>query len=311
SRRVGAAPNPNDAQTTTRMIGGEQQRGELVRLDPLTRVLGSLRLTGQIAPGWVVGVLTATTGPTWGTQRFSDGLEQRVPVDPYSGWSVLRLRRHFDPQTWVGGIVTNTARLGNGAEATTGGFDYNINFRKRWVHGAQVIATHDGERSGMGGSGSWVRSGRRTQWSLSGEFLTPNANFSDLGYMTRTNYGRGATGLAVYNAQPIGNIRSLTASVDVAVASSFAGQLTEKSLDVDWTLETLGLWQLRVFAAGHLPQLDLFETRGNIPWEVPLHWWTGARVSSPRNKRVSASVGANYGEQAGKLGPDVFLDLGF
>ena len=310
SRRVGAAPNPGDAQTTTRRILGEDERGELVRLDPLSRILGSLRMTGQIAPGWVVGVLTAATGPTWGTQRFSDGLEQRVPVDPYAGWSVVRLRRHFDPQTWVGGIVTNTARLGDGAEATTGGFDYNINFRKRWIHGAQVIATHDGEKSGMGGSASWVRSGRRTSWNLSGEFLTPNANFNDLGFMTRTNYGRGSTGLAVFNAQPIGNLRSISASVDLALASSFAGQLTEKFMMTNWSLETLGLWQFRVFFGGHLPQLDLFETRGNIPYEVPIHWWTGARVSTPRNKRVTASIAANYGEQNGRPGPDAFIDLG-
>src|SRR5690606_36890113 len=214
-----------------------RSRGELVRLDPLTRVLGSLRLTGQIAPGWVVGVLSATTGPTWGTQRFSDGLEQRVPVDPYSGWSVVRLRRHFDPQTWVGGIVTNTARLGDGAEATTGGFDYNINFRKRWIHGAQVIATHDGEKSGMGGSASWVRSGRRTSWRLSGEFLTPNANFSDLGFMTQTNYGGGSTSFGVFNAQPIGNIRRLATDIELALASSFAGQLTEKFMATHWRSE--------------------------------------------------------------------------
>ncbi|KIG16266.1 hypothetical protein DB30_04726 [Enhygromyxa salina] len=311
SRRVGAAPRPGRAQTTERVVFGEQQRGEIVELDPLSRVLGSMRMTGQIAPGWVMGVLTAATSPTFATQRFTDDLEQRVPVDPYSGWSVVRLRRHFDPQTWVGGIVTNVARLGDAPEATTGGFDYNINLRKRWLHGAQVIATHDGEKSGMGGSTSLVRSGRRTQWSASGEFLTPHANFSDLGFMTRNNYVRGSSGIAVYNAQPIGDVRSLSGSLDLTVASSFAGQITEKQLSTDWTLETLGLWQFRAFFGGHLPQLDLFETRGNIPYEVPIHWWTGARVSTPRNKRVSASVGANYGEQAGRPGPDVFLDLGF
>jgi hypothetical protein len=310
SRRVGAAPNPNNAQTSSRVIHGEEQAGQLVDLDPLSRVLGSLRATGQIAPGWVLGVLTAATGPTSGTQRFSDGLEQRVPVDAFSGWSVLRLRRHFDPQTWVGGIVTNTARLGDGAEATTGGFDYNINFRKRWIHGAQVIATHDGERSGMGGSGSWSRSGRRSRFELAGEFLSPHANFRDLGYMTLNNYGGGSLGYGVFNAQPIGKVRSISADANVSLSSSFAGQITEKNLNTNWTLETLGLWQFRVFFGGHLPQLDLFETRGNIPWEVPLHWWTGGRISTPRSKRVSASFGGNYGEQNGRPGPDVFIDLG-
>jgi hypothetical protein len=310
SRRVGAAPNPGNAQTTSRVIHGQEEAGELVGLDPLSRVLGSLRATGQIAPGWVLGVLTAATGPTSGTQRFSDGIEQRVPVDAFSGWSVLRLRRHFDPQTWVGGIVTNAARLGDGSEATTGGVDYNINFRKRWIHGAQIIATHDGKRSGMGGAGSWSRSGRRTRFDLWGDFLSPHANFRDLGFMTRNNYGSGGTAFGVFNAQPIGKVRSISASAEISVASSFSGQITDKTLNTDWTLETLGLWQFRVFAGGHLPQYDLFETRGNIAYEVPIHWWAGWRISTPRSKRVSASLGSNYGEQNHRPGPDVFIDLG-
>jgi hypothetical protein len=310
SRRVGSAPNPGNAQTSSRVIHGQEEAGELVGLDPLSRVLGSLRATGQIAPGWVLGVLTAATGPTSGTQRFSDGIEQRVPVDAFSGWSVLRLRRHFDPQTWVGGIVTNAARLGDGSEATTGGVDYNINFRKRWIHGAQIIATHDGKRSGMGGAGSWSRSGRRTRFDLWGDFLSPHANFRDLGFMTRNNYGSGGTAFGVFNAQPIGKVRSISASAEVSVASSFSGQITDKTLNTDWTLETLGLWQFRVFAGGHLPQYDLFETRGNIAYEVPFHWWAGWRISTPRSKRVSASVGSNYGEQNHRPGPDVFIDLG-
>nr|WP_255216504.1 DUF5916 domain-containing protein [Pseudenhygromyxa sp. WMMC2535] len=312
SRRIGAAPNPGDAALGSRVIYGEAQDAELVALDPLTRVLGSARLTGQIAPGWVMGVLSAITGPTWGVERYADGSEQRLVVDPLSAWTVARLRRHFDPQTWVGGIVTNVARAGADPEAVTGGFDYNINFRRRWIHGAQVIATHDGEDSGMGGSASVVRSGRRTNWSLSGEFLTPHANFSDLGYMTQTNYLRAATALSVFNAQPVGPMRELSATLDVALSSSFAGQLTEKYSLLSLAAETSSLWRVTAFAGGHLPQLDLFETRGNVAYEVPLHWYAGFRVYSPRNKRFVASWGGNYGEQNPRErnpGPDVYLDL--
>lgn len=309
SRRVGAAPSPGRADTSERQVYGQREEGELVGLDPVTRILGSTRLTGQVAPGWVLGVLSAVTGPSWGRQRFSDGYEHRVPVDPLSAWSVIRLRRHFDPQTWIGGIVTNVTRAGEEPEAYTAGVDYNINFRKRWIHGAQVIATYDSERSGMGGSSSLVRSGKRTRWSLSGEFLTPHANFRDLGFMTRNNYARGATGLSVFNAKPIGKLRELSGSAELAVASSFSGQITEKFMMTRWAVETLGLWRVTAFAGGHLPQLDLFETRGNIPYEVPFHWWAGGRFYTPRNRRVSGSIGANYGEQAGRPGPDVFLDI--
>jgi len=310
SRRVGASPLPGDAQTHERVVFGEPEEAELTGLDPSTRVLGSTRLTGQIAPGWIIGVLSAITGPTWGRERFTDGREQVLAVDPLSAWSVVRLRRHFDPQTWVGGIVTNVARAGDAPEAVTGGVDYNINVRKRWTHGAQVIATHDGERSGMGGNTSLVRSGKRTRWALEGEFLTPEANFSDLGFMTSNNYAGGSTSVRLFNARPVGPIRYMSAQLNVDVAASFSGQLTQKRANTNWTLETLKLWQFSAFAGGHLPQLDLFETRGNIPYEVPLHWWTGTRISSPRNKRVSASIGGNYGEQAGRPGPDLFLDLG-
>ncbi len=310
SRRIGAAPSPGSASLSERTIAGQRERGELVELDPLSRVLGSVRMTGQIAPGWVLGVISATTGPSFGIERFSNGAEQRVRVDPFSNWSVLRLRKHFDPQTWVGGIVTNVARLGSAREAVTGGLDYNIQWRKRWVHGTQLIGTHDGTRSGSGGSTSLTRTGRRFAWTLSGEYLSPHANFRDLGYMTQNNYANGGTYLSVFNAQPVGPIRSMSANLEISVSSSFSGQLTEKFLMNRYTLETLGLWQFTTFFGGHLPQYDLFETRGNIPYEVPFHWWTGARVSSPRNKRVSASLGANYGEQNGRPGPDVFLDLG-
>ncbi|EDM75966.1 hypothetical protein PPSIR1_19874 [Plesiocystis pacifica SIR-1] len=310
SRRVGAAPSPGAASPTSRVVFGEEEQASLVGLDPISRVLGSARLTGQVAPGWIVGALSAVTGPTWGVQRFSDGSEQRVPADPLTSWNVARVRKHFDPQTWIGGIVTNVTRASpDHPGATTGGIDYNINFRQRWTHGAQVIATHDGEKSGMGGQTSLVRSGRRTRWNLNSEFLTPHANFSDMGFMTRNNYVSAATGLSVFNAQPIGQVRQLSGRAEVIVGTSFQGELTRKQLFTDWSLETLGLWRITAFAGGHLPQYNLFETRGNIPWEVPLHWWSGFRVSTPRNKRVSGSLGGAYGEQDGNPGPDVFLDL--
>ncbi|MCA9696895.1 MAG: carbohydrate binding family 9 domain-containing protein, partial [Myxococcales bacterium] len=309
SRRVGAAPNPGNARLDRRVVRGEEEQAELVALDPLSRVLGSVRLTGQPAPGWVIGVLSAVTGPTWGRERFSDGQEQRIEVDPLSSWSVIRLRRHFDPQTWVGGIVTNVARGGAGAEAVTGGFDYNINFRKRWIHNAQVIATHDGLRSGMGGTTAINRSGRRASFFLGGQFLSPHANYSDLGYLTATNYAGGSTGVAVYNAQPVGKLRELSLSVSTDLAASFSGELTEKSLSTNYALETLGLWRVSTFFGGHLPQLDLFETRGNIPYEVPLHWWTGIRFNTPRNRRVAVNLGGNYGEQNGRPGPDLEATL--
>ena len=112
--------------------------------------------------------MTATTGPSFGFERFSDGRERRVAVDPLTSFSVLRLRRHFDPQTYIGGIFTNVTRLGGASEAFSGGVDYNILVRKRLRHNAQVIGTHDGQKAGVGAGTTTRWSGKRASvWKLS------------------------------------------------------------------------------------------------------------------------------------------------
>ena len=62
-------------------------------------------------------------------------------------------------------------------------------------------------------------------------------------------------------------------------------------------------------AGGHLPQLDIYETRGGIAYEVPLHWWTGLDITSPDNRRVVGAFNGAYGEQNGYPGPDLALEL--
>lgn len=316
TRRVGNFPRPGNADLTTRTVYGEETRGELVELDPLTRIATSLRMTGEIAPGWTVGVLSALTAPTRGIEQFPDGDESPVSVDPMTQWSVLRLRRQFNSLTYVGGMVTNVLRYGDEAGATTGGADYNLVFQRRWTNRGQVIGTFDGERTGMGAMNALSRSGKNTRFEVGGDTLTPHANFSDIGFMTKTNYITTWANGRVFNAQPVGKLRRLRANIDTRLQTSYGGELTEKFLMTTYRLETLSLWGFETFVGGHLPQLDLFETRGGIPYEVPFHWWTGFNVNSPRNKRVFVGFGGNYGEQQGNYGneptpgPDVKFNIG-
>jgi hypothetical protein len=316
SRRLGNNPSPGRADTTTRTVHGEQVPGEVVELDPLTRIAGSVRMTGQVAPGWTMGVLSALTAPSSGVEQFPDGQESPIGVDPLTQWSVFRLRRHFDSLTYVGGMVTNVTRFGSDSEAYTGGVDYQLVFRRRWTNRAQVIATHDGERSGMGAMNTIGRSSKRTRFDIGTETLSPHVNFSDIGFMTRNNFLKGWFNSSVFNAQPIRKVRRLRASLNTAVASSYQGDLTEKFLMSTYRLETLGLWAVETFFGGHLPQLDIFETRGGIPYEVPFHWWTGFSANTPRNRRFFAGMRANYGEQKGNYGnaptpgPDIGVNMG-
>ncbi len=310
SRRVGNNPRPARADLTTRKDrNGDDETGQLTALDPLTRIFGALRITGQAARSWSIGALTATTGATYGAERFSDGTDHRITVDPTSQYSVIRVRKEFDSQTSVGAIATGVVRGGGEPSAFTGGFDYRIRFAERWRHSAQIIGTHDGERAGMGAGFDLRRGGKNLSFDAAVDMLTPHANFNDLGFMRLNNYIDGNANLSVYNAQPLGRLRKLVGGVGTRVASSFQGQLLQKQLTGEIGLTTLNLWQLSFNTGGHLPQLDLYETRGGIPYEVPLHWWTGVDVTSPDNRRVIAAFYGAYGEQNGHPGPDLALEL--
>lgn len=322
SRRVGALPSPGVASRylPSRGAAGDEETSSLVAVDPLTRIFGALRLTGQVAPGWSVGALTATTGATHGVGRFGDGDEERFLVAPLSQYSVLRVRREYDSQTSVGMIMTAVNRGAMRSDAFTGGFDYRLRFRERWRHAAQVIATHNGERAGMGASTDLRRGGKNLEVGTSLDLLTPNADFNDLGYMRNANYIAGRAWANVFNAQPIGRARRLLAGTSAELTGgftraetgrppAFGDELQVKQFDTFFEAATDKLWRAYLQVGGHWPQLDLYETRGGIPYEVPTHWWIIPRISTPTNKRVAATLRGAYGEQAGKPGPDAGLEV--
>ena len=115
-------------------------------------------------------------------------------------------------------------------------------------------------------------------------------------------------GAHLFNAQPIGKaIRRLRAQVFGSGASFLRSGVPV--INTEWSLETLNLWKVQATFGGQFPRLDPYETRGNIPYEFPIHWWTGLDVSSPSDRRVVVNAGTSYGEQGGKPGPDARLSL--
>ncbi|MEZ4450704.1 MAG: DUF5916 domain-containing protein [Nannocystaceae bacterium] len=325
SRRVGATPRSYlaDKHLPTRGVGDELEQSRLKSFDPITRIYGALRLTGQVAPGWSVGALTATTGATHGVGEYADGSTERFMIDPISQYSVFRIRREYDSQTSVGVILTGVNRgRQDGAltNAFTGGFDYRLRFRERWRHAAQVIATDDGEKTGMGASADLRRGGKNLEVGASLDVLTPHANYNDLGYMRNPNYITNRAWANVYNAQPVGKARRLLVGVASEITggftrayeakeSTFSKELQVKQFDTFLELATDKLWRARAQIGGHWPQLDLYETRGGIAYEVPSHWWIIPTISTPTNRRIAAVVRGAYGEQAGKPGPDAGLEV--
>ncbi len=252
TRRIGNNPSVGRVDDTGRTVRGVEDGGRIVAMDPQTRILEALRVTGEVTPGWRVGALTATTGPSFATQRFSDGSEQRVTVDPVSQWTVGRVRREFDGQSYVGGMITNVTRFGDEADAVTGGVDYAVRFRERYNHEAQVIGTQHGEAAGMGASAAVNRSGRNTRFNLGGGMLTPEANFNDMGFMQFADFVEGDFRADGFTAQPVGPLRRLEGNVRVGASRTFDGIVFRKEMMSEAALVTNRLWRVGVHGGGSL-----------------------------------------------------------
>jgi hypothetical protein len=311
SRRIGLTPARSEYSPGTRLVGGEEERGALVGLDPQSRILGSARVTGDAGRGWLVGFITATTAPSFGVEGWSDGRTRPLQVDPTTQWTVARVRKQLDAQSWIGGIVTNVTRFGDARDATAGGVDAQVLLRERWTAAGQVVGTHDGNRSGMAANVSLRRRGPNTEARIAGETLTPHVNFRDLGFMRFADYMQVDASASAFNRQPVGGLRRLESRLAVQARADYEGRVTRKLLTNDWTFASLSQWTLRANWGGHLPELDPYETRGNIPWEIPFHWWMGGSVTTPDNRRVFGRIGGAYGEQNRRPGPDLYGSIGF
>lgn len=125
SRRIGRAPQGS--------VGGG---AEWTDGPSQTRILAAGKLSGKTEGGWSLGALGAVTGGEEARVFRNDGFA-RDPVEPRTGYSVLRLQRDFrEGGSALGLIGTGTYRdpdvadaLGLRQAAYAGGLDFRHRFR--------------------------------------------------------------------------------------------------------------------------------------------------------------------------------------
>lgn len=107
SRRIGRSPHGGDAPGNTVFEDVPEAAG----------ILGAAKLTGRTAGGLAVGALAAVTKAETGRAALDTGGVVRYPVEPRTGFGVVRLQQDFnDGSSTIGGIVTalNRALPGDG-----------------------------------------------------------------------------------------------------------------------------------------------------------------------------------------------------
>ena len=146
SRRIGRAPTlaPSTA---------------LADVPTTTTILGAAKLSGKIG-GWSIGTLTALTDREEARYRDGDNADQRMEVEPLSGYVVARARREMrGGRSMVGGTITGVERRLDSdvlrdnfrSSALAGGVD----FRHEWANRSWAVRG-DAEVSRIAGSAQSV-----------------------------------------------------------------------------------------------------------------------------------------------------------
>ncbi|MBI4430046.1 MAG: carbohydrate binding family 9 domain-containing protein [Ignavibacteriales bacterium] len=195
----------------SRRIGRQPQRGigaAFVDVPDQTTILGAAKLSGKTSSGLSVGVLDAVTQRESARYIDGSGVEQTAEVEPLTNYLVARVKKDFDGQTFVGGLLTSVNRdLKDPAfqsllhtSATTGGVDFEHRWGGRnWLLGGFIAGSRvSGDRTVV----------ERTQRSSARYFQRPDADYLEVDANTTSlnGYAGEATLMKVGGGNWIGSL---------------------------------------------------------------------------------------------------------
>jgi len=100
SRRIGRSPHYNP----------ELQDSTYSKIPRFSRILGAAKITGKTSNGWSVGLLESMTGKEY-AQIKGKGIDNKIPVEPFTNYSIGRLQKDFNKgNTTLGFMLTAVNR---------------------------------------------------------------------------------------------------------------------------------------------------------------------------------------------------------
>jgi hypothetical protein len=100
TRRIGAPPPSPDPRAPD---------GTIVSVDPLPRIWGAAKLTGRLAPGTSIGILSALVGDTNAVEE-AGGVRTSHTASPLTHYGAVRLRQQLGGPSSAGLLVTMVQR---------------------------------------------------------------------------------------------------------------------------------------------------------------------------------------------------------
>jgi hypothetical protein len=296
SRRIGRAISPRELSVPP--------GGRILEVPDQATILGAAKLTGRTDGGLSIGILQAVTQEERGTVADSLGRPSDQIVEPLAHYNIIRLKQEVLGNSYVGMIVTTTAKHSRNP-AFTNGYDWNLNLGQNTYALTGFLAlshatNNAGERiSGSAGKVSFSRvAADHWLWGVSGDYTTTKYNINDVGFFFSPDDIGHNFSLTYKEDVPAAVVRNYSLSASYHQRWTFAGANIARDARVSGGFTFANYWGFEFGAGASHGRYDHRETRGNGLYEKPSELSASIELSTDHRNDVIIGIGERFSHNA-------------
>jgi len=267
-----------------------------------TTILGAAKLTGKLASGTEMAVLSAITEQekakyavetAGGDTVFGEGV-----VEPSAGYTVLRVKQDVLTESNVGGILTLAAQ-DTEHPATTGGIDWRLRTANGYwsFQGQSVFSRVEDQHTGFGADLTFERcAGEHVRGAIGMNWMDRFLDINRLGYLRRNDLREGWMWLQYRTTDDWWIVRNSWNNVNVYGSWNDDGANIGAGWNYNNQIQFVNNWYGWMGFAQNFPQYDDRETRGHGLWEVPANWNAWLSFDTDERKKLSFEVDFLFGD---------------
>lgn len=305
SRRIGGTPH---LVREVRDMTGED---EIITNNPAeVSLLNATKISGRTRGGLGIGVFNAITNSMWAEVRDTmTGDSRHIMTEPLTNYNMLVLDQTLKNDSYVSMMNTNVIRAAQKDEnfytANVTGFEALMKTNNRlWSASAGAWLSqkyYTGDDAGLGHSlnfNAGKTGGKfRTDYNIS--VLSDTFDPNDMGYLRNNNGISHSLDFAWNTYEPIGNIMSTRASLDLNYEQLYRPRAyTSASIDLGTMIILMNYWSLSVDAElTPWGENDYFEPRTrdmSMYYHRPAAIEAGFRADTDKSKKLYAELQGEY-----------------
>lgn len=262
-------------------------------------ILGAAKLTGKTQGKTSFGIMEAVTAPEYakGTMKelttgFMHVQNEAHPLEPLTNHFVGRIQQDLLGGNSTAGVLVTAVNRKDAASAYTGGFDWNLKWRKNtYGFSGQVAGSRAGRSDDRkSGYATQFDLGKNSGWLTGGvsfRAIPPGFDANDLGFIRRADHIATGASIEMRKNQPWGPFRQMSAQLAQFTTWNYKGVNRDNIWDFGAHSNLKNYWGITVWFTRAFQTLNDWKTRGG-PLIVDPAWSSySIRIGSDSRKRVT------------------------